>query len=378
MFSHIFKYRMKCLLRDKETVFWTLAFPIVLALFFNLALSGINDQETFRAIDVAVVNDEEYQKDEIFQSVLQEVSTGESPLFNLHVVIKEQAEKMLEDNEVAGYLMAGSPVTLSIKQSGLNQSIIRSFTDYYVQNMATVASIVQKDLGALDSLVNDIENQVTYIKEVSATSAEPNNILSYFYSLIAMACFYGGLQGSRDVSDIQANNTDTAARLNLAPVHKMKTFLTYMSASLLIHYVKMLILLLFLRFVIRVDFGNKLGFVMLTTFVGSIVGLSFGSFVSALLKKSEGAKVAVLIGVSMFLSFLSGMMYQGMKYIIQEKAPLLSYLNPLNLLTDAYYSLYYYDTYSRYVENMLYLAVFIPVFCIGTYLIVRRRKYANL
>ena len=118
MFSHIFKYRMKCLLRDKETVFWTLAFPIVLALFFNLALSGINDQETFRAIDVAVVNDEEYQKDEIFQSVLQEVSTGESPLFNLHVVIKEQAEKMLEDNEVAGYLMAGSPVTFT-SYSGL-------------------------------------------------------------------------------------------------------------------------------------------------------------------------------------------------------------------------------------------------------------------
>ena len=164
----------------------------------------------------------------------------------------------------------------------------------------------------------------------------------------------------------------------MTPVSKMKTFLVYMSASLLIHYIKMLLLLSFLVFVIKVNFGGKVGFILLTTLLGSIAGLSFGAFVSALLKKSEGIKIAVIVGTSMLMSFLAGMMYQGMKYIIQRNVPVLSYLNPLNLLTDAYYSLYYYDTYTRYAVNMGCLALFIPVFCIGTYLIVRRRKYASL
>ncbi|MGI6563896.1 MAG: ABC transporter permease [Clostridia bacterium] len=378
MFAHIFKYRMKCLLKDKETMFWTLLFPLALGIFFNLAFSGIGKGETFQTIPVAVVDNEEYRNDTVFQTILQEVSSGEDPLFHLHVVSEQVASKMLEDNQISGYFVAGSPVTMVVKTTGMRQSIIRSFLDTYIQNMSLVSTVMQKNPKALKALTDDLFHTVSYLKEVSATDAKPDNVASYYYVLIAMACFYGGFQGSRDISDIQANNTDTAARLNLTPVSKMKTFLVYMSASLLIHYIKMLLLLSFLVFVIKVNFGGKVGFILLTTLLGSIAGLSFGAFVSALLKKSEGIKIAVIVGTSMLMSFLAGMMYQGMKYIIQRNVPVLSYLNPLNLLTDAYYSLYYYDTYTRYAVNMGCLALFIPVFCIGTYLIVRRRKYASL
>ena len=48
MSLHIFGNRLKCLLRDKENVFWTMLFPILLAVFFNLALSNVNAGESFR------------------------------------------------------------------------------------------------------------------------------------------------------------------------------------------------------------------------------------------------------------------------------------------------------------------------------------------
>ena len=85
-----------------------------------------------------------------------------------------------------------------------------------------------------------------------------------------------------------------------------------------------------------------------------------------------------MIGVTMVGCFLAGMMYQNMKYVVAQKVPVLSYLNPVNLLTDAFYSLYYYDTLSRYALNIGILCVFIVIFCIGTYITIRRRKYANL
>jgi len=97
-----------------------------------------------------------------------------------------------------------------------------------------------------------------------------------------------------------------------------------------------------------------------------------------LYKKDEGVKTGVILAVSMTGSFLAGMMYEGMKYIVSENAPILSYLNPVNLLTDAFYSLYYYDTYRRYALNMGILGIFAAIFCTGTYLVVRRRKYASI
>ena len=41
MFWHNFKYNLKILLRDHALVFWTLAFPLILATFFSLAFSNI-------------------------------------------------------------------------------------------------------------------------------------------------------------------------------------------------------------------------------------------------------------------------------------------------------------------------------------------------
>ncbi|NSW91923.1 MAG: ABC transporter permease [Firmicutes bacterium] len=378
MFAHIFMYRLKCLLRDRETIFWTLIFPLLLAVFFNMAFSNLNNGETFKAIDIAVVDNEQYQEDQYFRSALNEVSQGYDRLFNLVVVSKDKAEQLLNDNLIAGYIVVETPLKLVVNKSGMNQSIIKNFLDNYIQTVSAVNSILTVNPSRQQELFNDLGNRRQYVKEVPGTKAEPNNVLLYFYTLIAMACFYGGFFGMREITDTQPNISPLAARINTAPVHKLKLFVYSMSASLLIHIVEMLVMLMFLRFAIRIDFGTKTGYVLLTTIVGSIAGNTFGAFISAIVKKSENIKVGILICVSMAGSFLAGMMYQNMKYIVAQKIPILSYLNPINLLTDAFYCLYYYDGFLRYTVNIGILLIFVIAFCLGIYFIIRRRKYASL
>ncbi|HHV99607.1 MAG TPA: ABC transporter permease [Clostridiaceae bacterium] len=378
MFAHIFVNRLKCLLRDRETIFWTMMFPLLLAVFFNLALSNLNNGEIFKAIDIAVVDDNNYQYDQYFKVALDEASKGDDRLFNLTVTSKDNAEKLLNENKIAGYIVVEEPIKLVVNKSGMNQAIIKSFIDNYMQTVSSINSILLKNPAAQQELISSLSERQQYVKEVSGTNAEPNNILNYFYSLIAMACIYGCFFGMREVTDIQADISPLAARVNISPVHKLKAFIYSICASLVIHLFEIFILLMFLRFVLYVDFGPKTGYVLLTAFLGSVMGISFGAFVSAIVKKSENIKIAVLIGVSMTGSFLAGMMYQNMKYTIAQNAPVLSYLNPVNLLTDAFYSLYYYDTFSRYALNMGFLCIFIVIFSLGTYLIIRRRKYASL
>lgn len=379
MFQHLFTARLKCLIRDRQMMFWTLLFPLLLATFFNMALSNLNNTEAFHPIDIAVVDNDRYRQSKDFQSVLEEVSRGEDRIFNLTKTDGKKAERLLDDGKIKAYVTVGTEIGMTVRESGLSQNIVRAFLNSYSQTSSAVASIVRENPASIkDGLIDAVSARGEYTREVSGSSAEPNSVLNYFYSLIAMSCLYGGFLGLKEVADVQADLSQRAARVNVAPVHKLKIFLSNVCAAILLHFSEMLVLLAYLYFGLKIDFGPKTVFVLLTTFAGSVLGVFFGAFVSALVKKGEGIKVAVLLTVSMAGSFLAGMMFEDMKYIVAQNAPVLSYLNPVNLLTDAFYSLYYYDVMTRYGWNMAAVGAYALLFCLGSYFIIRRQKYASL
>lgn len=379
MFTHIFINRLKVLLRDRSLIFWTLAFPIILGTFFNLALGNINSGEDFKSIKVAVVENEEYKKDEGFKETLKQVTQGEDPLLDLTMVTNESEGKaLLNESKVDGIIVIKDSIELIVLKSGINQNIVRNFLDSYQQTISSANHILSENPKAAYEFFDNVESREAYIKEVSLTSQEPDNVLNYFYTLIAMACFYASIFGNDEITKIQANLSPLAARINIAPVHKFKTLLASMSASFLISFLELLALLAFTIFILGVDYGTKTGLVVFTILIGSIAGVSFGALISATVKKDENLKIGILMGVTMTGSFLAGMMYQDMKYIISKYVPVLSYLNPVNLLTDALYSLYYYDTLTRYTINMVCLIVFIMLSWFVTYILIRRRKYASI
>lgn len=43
MFKHIYVNSLKIFLREKNTVFWLLIFPMILAIFFKMAFSGLTE-----------------------------------------------------------------------------------------------------------------------------------------------------------------------------------------------------------------------------------------------------------------------------------------------------------------------------------------------
>ena len=379
MFTHIFINRLKVLLRDRSLIFWTLAFPIILGTFFNLALGNINSGEDFKSIKIAVVENEEYKKDEGFKETLKQVTQGEDPLLDLTMVTNESEGKaLLNESKVDGIIVIKDSIELIVLKSGINQNIVRNFLDSYQQTISSANHILSENPKAAYEFFDNVESREAYIKEVSLTSQEPDNVLNYFYTLIAMACFYASIFGNDEITKIQANLSPLAARINIAPVHKFKTLLASMSASFLISFLELLALLAFTIFILGVDYGTKTGLVVFTVLIGSIAGVSFGALISATVKKDENLKIGILMGVTMTGSFLAGMMYQDMKYIISKYVPVLSYLNPVNLLTDALYSLYYYDTLTRYTINMVCLIVFIMLSWFVTYILIRRRKYASI
>ncbi len=384
MFLHNYMYRLKCLIRDKETVFWTMIFPLVLATLFNMAFSNIANFEGFSPVKVGIVDNQELQENTNFLRALASV-TGEAAaadgreLFIVSYVSREEAEALLRDNKISGYIYIEEDINLVVKHTGINQSIIKSFLDDFKQTTSTVMTIVSRNpLVDQELLINTIAERSEYLKEQPIGMESPDPMVVYFYSLIAMACLYGGFWGMKEVTAIQANQSPQGARISLAPAHKMKLFLASMLAATTIQMGIISVLLTYMSFILKISFGGRLSYIILICLVGTTTGVTFGTFISSVVKRGEGIKIGILIGVTQILSFLAGMMYDKMKYIINTKAPILGILNPINLIADSFYALYYYDSYNKFFMNIAYLCGFIVVFSMITYMVLRRQKYGSI
>jgi ABC-2 type transport system permease protein len=112
--------------------------------------------------------------------------------------------------------------------------------------------------------------------------------------------------------------------------------------------------------------------------VGSFTGLTMGVAVASLFKASDNAKTGILIGITMFGCFLAGMMGVTMKYVIDKNVPIINKLNPANMITDGFYSLYYYDTLDRYYFNIASLLIFAFALIVISFFSLRRQKYESI
>lgn len=384
MFFHNYIYRLKCIVRDKQLLFWTLLFPIILATFFNMAFSNISSADNFTKIKIGIVKNDEYYKNTDFIETIKSFSnpnkaSGKDNLFDITYTSKEEGDKLLDNKKIDGYIFFDNGIKLIVKDSGINQTIIKSFLDDFKQTTSTVVTIITKNPDAIQNgLINDISNKTEYLKDVSPTKSAPDTIVNYFYALIAMTCLYGSFWGLKEVTSIQANLSAQGARINVAPTHKLKVFLVSILSASTVQLIEIFLLLAYLAFILKINFGNETGYIALTCVIGTLTGVTFGTCFSSIIKAGEGLKVGFLVGVTMLMSFLSGMMYDKMKYIVNTNAPILGYLNPANLITDCFYSLYYYNTHTRFFTDLIILCIFNIIFSILTYFVLRRQKYASI
>ncbi len=393
MFKHNFKYSLKVLLKNKILLFWTLAFPIILGIFFNMAFSDIENNEKLEVINLAIINNDDFDKNEMFKKAIQTLSdeTNEKRMFHTKYVSLEKAKEMLEDNEITGYiLLEKQEATITVKQNGINETIIRYVVDEIQSNQEMIQNLVNTKIEEeakqgnfnvnyeklYQEVADLIEDNKTPLKNIS------NEKLSYtmieYYTLIAMACLYGGTLSMFIVNYKLPNRNQVGKRIAISPIRKAKMLVASLLASFIIQLLGITLLFLFLIFVLKVDFGTNLPLILLLTVAGTLSGLSLGVAIATLLKSSENAKIGILIGITMLGCFLSGMMGITMKYIVDKNVPILNKINPASMITDGFYSLYYYDTLERFYVAVISLVIFSALMMILSIKGLRRQKYDSI
>ena len=389
MFLHNFKYSLKILLRNKALLFWTFIFPIILGTFFNMAFSNIEKEESLNIIDIAIVDSHFYQDNDIYKKTFAYLSdkNNKGRLFNTVVTDLDNAKKLLTDNKITGYLLFSlDDVRIVVFKNGINETILK-YVVYEIESQKVVSSnLIKKEIMNNSGEVNysDLINKINDL--LSDNQVKLNNIsnknLSYtmveFYTLIAMATLYGSIIAMTATNKAIANVSNVGMRSSVAPIKKSTMLLGGFLASYIVQVIGLSLLFIYTIFVLKVDYGNNFLAVVLLSLAGSLVGLSLGVAVATLIKSSEGTKTGIIIAITMFWSYLSGMMGISTKYLFDKNLPFLNKLNPANMITDGFYSLYYYGVGNRFEKDVISLIIFSVMLFLVSLISLRRQKYDSI
>src|SRR5699024_8277917 len=108
-------YQGKNLYRDKGFFFWSLLYPIILAIFFQVAFGGILDIE-LENINVGI------KKDNPIGTILKEIE-----FLNIEEVIDDELEEKLDNEEIDGFI--DNDLNILVKKSGISQTIIKEIIE---------------------------------------------------------------------------------------------------------------------------------------------------------------------------------------------------------------------------------------------------------
>ena len=326
-----------------------------------MAFSNIESDEMLKVFDIAVVDNDEYRNDEVYVKTLDALSSDAGDkLFNIKYTDKDDADILLEDGEIEGYIyFSSNKPNVVIRKNGMNQTVLR-----YVVNEIEQNKIIYGDVGF-------VQNIKSNVKMIDVSKDNLSYMQIEYYSLIAMAVMYGGMLGLTAINNSLANMSDKGKRIAVSPNKKSNIVLSAIIGSYLVSLVGLSILMIFLKFVLQADFGSNLWLVILLLLVGDLAGISLGVLIASALRVSEGAN-------SMFLSVLSGMTGVTLKYVIDKNVPILNLINPCNLITDGFYSLYYYDTLNRYFRDVCFLLIFVLIAFVVSFASLRRERYDSI
>lgn len=374
---HCIKYELLNLLRNKVVVFWLLGFPIILGTLFFAAFGSLADSEQdYKNMPVAVIEKGEAPMG--FDSLINTLSAGKDALFSIKTRDEATAKELMEKGELDGIIYSDKEISLEVPgDAGIKSGIIKSVLDSFTSRYDIISSVAEKDPEKLPELLENINAETGFIKS-SSNEANSDPYVQYFYNLLAMAGLLGSMMGMYCAINHQANLSSLGARVEVSPMSKIKDILSSLIATLLLHNIFTNIGAAYLVFVLQIQFGVPFWVIALVNLLSTLIGDCMGCFIGSISTMKEGAKNGILLAASLGLCFLSGLMFGGMRLLIEESVPIINRINPAAVIADCFYSVNVYGSYDKLWQNVIVLAIWCVLLLAGSFIATRKRKYKSL
>lgn len=376
-------YRIKCMLKSKELIFWSLLFPILLGIMFNFAFGSINKQFEFLQIEVGILN---YDENDPLITVLENVSSDEDE--NMFIINRfedeELAMKALKDEKINAVIDFQNNYSMTVMNSNIQENIIKSVLDEYIANSRLVKEVAvgfyeKNDIAGfekyIESMINGMEVRIS---EIPLKGSDKDPFTQYFFALLAMTCLIASQPGLELCNKIQPDLSVIGARRNVSSKKKMTQLLYDFIATYFIYCIIVTFVVFLCKYGFKRDFGDQLLLVLIATYIGTFTGMTTGTAISVWTKGNTNIKATLCTVFFMLSSFLAGLQWGDIVYHIEKNCPIINRINPGTLIVNAYSSLTVYGDVKQYTINIMTLLFIGIVFLALSILKLRREKYANI
>ena len=390
---NVFKGALTVLTRKRELFVWSLAFPIILSTMFMFMFSNLDSSTAFDPVPTGVVADAAY-KGSAFADVVDELgASGDDQLLAVHAfATADEAREALSAGDVLGIVSVdaeGTPLLVVTPSSGgvgveqIGRTVLGTVVDTYVRNADLVAGIAADNPLALadPNRVEEALSRGSVTEQVSLTHAAPTESVRYYYALLGMAALFCGQVGMLAICETQPNLSALGARRALGATSRGKTLAATLAASWLVSFACLIVAFLYMRFAVGIDFSGREGLCVAAIAAAALLSTALGTLLGSLPKVGLGVKTGLLTALTCFLSLFAGLYGEPCMALadsIARSFPALASINPAKVITDVFYSLYYYDSLVPFAQKIgILLAMTAALFAVSA-LFIRRQRYASL
>ena len=393
-----FLINVKTSIRNTSSLFWVLAFPVILAALMLGIMGNLQDGYTAEAQHFAIVSDANWKAslgaDELVSSLSKKPKAGSDDtqlLIPTTVTSRAEADTRLDSQKDIGYLYAGSDGRVNMVLSDREAANIQS--DSTASEGITVsilsaslvsfnqANSVSSTLALPNTQILLQSGRQTYTKQIRLTHINPSMTAPYFFAVLAMACLIGASTAAEMIARTQPNLSALGARRASSPSPKWRQAAGAFLASWLFSAVSLLVAYIFVRTVCGVQTGGRDRIALMAIAVGTFMATAFGSMMGAIPKLSTETKVGLVIGIDCTLSAfigLYGSLAMDLNNAIQEHAPILHLINPVKQVSNLFYDIVYYDSLAPFARTCGILAIMAAVFLAICGLFLRKQRYEYL
>ena len=346
MKNQLFMSLLKSGLREKETIFWILLFPLIIFTIMVLIFSNMTGEDL--NFKMAVIDDSGTGMgstiiNQVFEGISQSESPDEDPLYSIvEVKNKEEALSLLKEQHID--IIVEIPESFNEK---FNQVVFFSkIASVATENKPTI--IVERvPMRNLSKLASDIMEQI--LSEVNLEAAKRMNVsipeatlsseivgqtqdfnyADYFFAGILIMGFFSTGFFNMGINMTYFRRKGIFKRLGCTPIKNSTLLYATILSNLVFMVFSFVILLIYAKIFYQVTWAIFYPESILFMFLSAILSLSFGFFLGSVAKTPNSA--SGLANILFFpMQFLGGLYFPV--FDLPPAVRWFVYINPITYL----------------------------------------------
>lgn len=232
----------------------------------------------------------------------------------------------------------------------VNRAILESVVTSYLQSEALIEELATHDPVALSDPTT-IENALglsVSVREVSLTHAQPDSMVRFYYALLGMASIFAAQLAGESVWHLQPTSSAAGARRTVSSTSRMRLLIPTIGACWAVSTTFLAIAFGYICLTAHIDFSGREGLCLVGIAAASLLSCGIGALVGALPgRMGSDSRRGILTALTCLLSLFAGLYGEPTMELadtIAQAIPAATWLNPVCLIRDLFYTVYYYDT----------------------------------